>query len=195
MRPPPPALRGWSRGSCSLDNRVIEPDLDICSRARDFALARYSDERELDHPAEVRELVRGTGADDEVQAAALLHDLVEDTDTEVAEIASEFGARVGSIVDAMTEDESIQEYVPRKEEHRLRARDAGREVALLFVADKLSNARRMRRAQKDPDPRKLGHYGATLETMRSAYPDLPLLAELDAELTAIRAEFSRATRA
>jgi len=139
--------------------------------------------------------VRGTGADDEVQAAALLHDLVEDTDTEIAAIASEFGDRVGSIVDAMTEDESIQEYVARKKEHRLRARDAGREVALLFVADKLSNARRMRRAQKDPDPSKLGHYGATLETMRSAYPDLPLLAELEGELAAIRGELSRATPA
>src|SRR4051794_29981788 len=107
MRPPPPALRGWPRGSCSLDNRGIEPNLDICSRARDFVRARSSDERELDHPAEVRELVRGTGADDELQAAALLHDLVEDTDTELAAIASEFGSRVGSFVDAMTEDESI----------------------------------------------------------------------------------------
>src|SRR4051794_9718720 len=188
MRPPPPALRGWSRGSCSLDNRVIEPDLDICSRARDFALARYSDERELDHPTEVCELVRGTGADDEVQAAALLHDLIEDTDTELGAIASEFGPRVGGYVGAMTEDESIEAYPARKEEHRLRARDAGREVALLFVADKLSNARRMRRGEKEPDLAKIGHYGATLRTMRDAYPDLPLLDELERELAAISGE-------
>jgi hypothetical protein len=49
----------------------------------------------------------------------------------------------------------------------------------------------MRRGQKQPDARKLGHYGATLEMMRAAYPDLPLLDELDSELRAVRAELQR----
>ena len=158
-----------------------------------FALAAYQAREELEHPEEVRDLVARAGADEEVQAAALLHDLVEDTDVELGEIAAEFGSRVAAIVSAMTEDASIEDYSERKAEHRLRARDAGGDVALLFVADKLSNARRMRRGQKEPDARKVGHYGATVDTMRSAYPDLPLLGELDGELTAIRAELQRAS--
>src|SRR2546421_9484568 len=40
-----------------------------------------------------------------------------------------------------------------------------------FVADKLSNARRMRRGQKAAESRKLGHYARTLETMSATYPE------------------------
>ena len=137
----------------------------------------------------------GAGADEEVQAAALLHDLVEDTGTALGEIAAEFGSCVAAIVSAMTEDDTIEDYAERKREHRARACAAGREVALMFVADKLSNARRMRRAQKEPDARKIAHYGATLETMRRAYPDLPLLGDLDAELVALRVDMQRTSPA
>lgn len=162
--------------------------MDKCSIARDFALEAYGSEAKLEHPLEVAELVRAAGADEGLQVAAVLHDLVEDTDIELSAIAAEFGSQVAAYVAAMTEDDSIAEYTARKEEHRRRACAAGREVALLFVADKLSNARRMQQAKKEPDAKKVGHYGATLETMRAAYPDLPLLDELERELAAIRAE-------
>jgi (p)ppGpp synthase/HD superfamily hydrolase len=162
--------------------------VDVAQEARAFATEAYGSEAELDHPKEVSALVREAGADGDVQAAAILHDLVEDTDVELSQIEAEFGPRVASLVGAMTEDESIGDYGERKEEHRARARDAGREAALLFVADKLSNARRMRRGEKEPDARKLAHYALTLATMRAAYPDLPLLDELDAELTRARGE-------
>ena len=157
--------------------------VNLASRARAFAAEAYGSEAELAHPTEVATLV-GSG-DEELWAAALLHDLVEDTAVEQPQIATAFGSRVAALVAAMTEDGSIEAYGERKQEHRQRARDAGREVAQLFVADKLSNARRMRRGQKQPEARKLAHYRATLETMRAAYPDLPLLDELESELAAI----------
>ena len=134
------------------------------------------------HPEEVAELARAAGGDEDMVAAALLHDLLEDTDADIDQIAAEFGLRVAALVAALTEDESIQDYRERKREHRARARAAGREVALLFVADKLSNARRMRRGEKEPDERKIEHYRLTLSMMGEAYPDLPLLDELRAEL-------------
>jgi (p)ppGpp synthase/HD superfamily hydrolase len=156
--------------------------VDLPPRARSFASEAYSRQNELAHPEEVEDLVRRAGADEDVRAAALLHDLVEDTDVQTGEIAREFGSHVAAYVAAMTEDTSIEDYLDRKDEHRHRARDAGREVALLFVADKLSNVRRMKRGQKKPDLRKVEHYRATLELMRERYPDLPLLDELEDEL-------------
>ena len=165
--------------------------VDIVERARDFAADAYSAAGDREHPSEVCELVTGAGAAPEIQAAALLHDLIEDTDTTVGEIEGEFGGSVAGLVAALTEDESIDDYVERKAEARARARDAGADAALIFVADKLSNARRMRRAQKKPDAKKVAHYAATLELMRDAYRDLPLLDELDAELHAIRDELQR----
>ena len=150
--------------------------------ARAFAIDAYYGRREMEHPEEVASLVRAAGGSEELCAAALLHDLVEDTDVGPDDIAREFGTRVAAYVSAMTEDESISDYGERKAEHRDRARDAGREVALLFVADKLSNARRMQRGQKKPEERKIEHYRLTEATMREAYPDLPLLDELRAEI-------------
>jgi len=162
--------------------------VEVAQRARAFAAEAYSTEEELDHPAEVAALVRNAGGDAGLEAAAILHDLVEDTNVELSQIASEFGSHVAGLVAAMTEDESIADYAERKEEHRGRACHAGREAGLLFVADKLSNAQRMRRGQKEPDARKLAHYARTLATMRAAYADLPLLDELEAELTRARGE-------
>jgi (p)ppGpp synthase/HD superfamily hydrolase len=156
----------------------VEP----ASRARAFAAAAYGSDEDLAHPDEVASLV-GT-ADEGLRAAAILHDLVEDTNVDLPAVAAEFGSRVATLVGAMTEDGSIEDYAERKAEGRLRARDCGRDAALLFVADKLSNVRRMRRGQKEPDGRKLQHYRATLETMREAYPDLPLLDDLETELRA-----------
>jgi (p)ppGpp synthase/HD superfamily hydrolase len=152
----------------------------MASRAREFAAAAYGSAQELEHPTEVATLVGSE--DEELWVAAVLHDLVEDTDVELTDIADEFGSRVAGLVGAMTEDASIDDYRERKEEARCRARDSGRDAALLFVADKLSNVRRMRRGQKEPEQRKLDHYSATLQTMKDAYPDLPLLPELAEEL-------------
>lgn len=126
--------------------------------------------------------MREAGGDEDLCVAALLHDLVEDTDVELGDIERDFGPRVAGYVAVMTEDESIEDYGERKHEHRERARAAGPDLALLFVADKLSNARRMRRGQKKPDEAKLEHYRLTEATMREAYPDLPLLDELRAEI-------------
>jgi (p)ppGpp synthase/HD superfamily hydrolase len=154
--------------------------VDVASRARSFAAEAYGSEHELDHPGEVALLA---GADDpELYAAGILHDLVEDTDTSLGDIEAGFGPRIAGLVAAMTEDGSIADYGERKAEARQRACEAGRDAATLFVADKLSNARRMRRGQKEPEPKKLEHYRLTLETMKSAYPDLRLLAPLEEEL-------------
>ena len=160
-------------------------------RAHQFAARAYGSEAELRHPLEVGRLLEEAGFDDDVVTAAVLHDLVEDTDVGAGEIASEFGTRVAALVSTLTEDESIGDYERRKEVHRRRVAEAGRDAAAIFVADKLSNARRMRRGAKDPDPRKIAHYAATLELMRSAYPDLPLLDPLAEELAAIRSDLQR----
>jgi (p)ppGpp synthase/HD superfamily hydrolase len=167
------------------------PTVDLVERARGFAAEAYRSSDELEHPIEVAGLVRDAGFGEETQAAAVLHDLIEDTDVDAAAIAADFGSNVAALVSSMTEDESIGNYAARKDEHRRRAAAGGREVAAIFVADKISNAGRMRRGQKKPRARKIAHYGATLELMRHAYPDLPLLDRLDDALTALRADLQR----
>ena len=165
--------------------------MDLVAQARDYARQAYGSEDELEHPSEVAALIGGN--DEELGAAAILHDLVEDTHTQLPDIAARFGSRVAGLVGAMTEDDSIEGYEARKEEHRRRACGSGRDVALLFVADKVSNSRRMQRGQKEPDPKKVRHYRSTLEALRATYPDLPLLDELESELGVIEPRVTRAS--
>jgi (p)ppGpp synthase/HD superfamily hydrolase len=169
--------------------------VDLVERAREFAAEAYGSRGELEHPIEVAGLVRDAGFGEETQAAAVLHDLLEDTDVDAASIEAEFGSNVARLVSSMTEDESIEDYVARKDEHRRRVAAAGRDAAAIFVADKISNARRMRRGQKELEAHKVAHYAATLDQMRQEYPDLPLLDQLDEELTALRALSARVRRA
>ena len=159
----------------------------LVERARAYAANAYGSEAELEHPLEVARLVARAGFPPEVVAAAVLHDIVEDTEVEVPELAARFGSYIAALVSTLTEDESISGYAERKRELRGRASAAGRDACVIFVADKLSNARRMRGGKKDPKARKVAHYAATLELMRTEHPDLPLLGELEREIAALRA--------
>jgi (p)ppGpp synthase/HD superfamily hydrolase len=159
--------------------------MEMVSRANEFARQAYGPQADLAHPLEVSRLVESTGAPDELIAAALLHDVLEDTGTEPEQIAAGFGSRITALVCTLTEDETIRNYQQRKADLRSRACAAGPDAGLIFVADKLSNARRMRRGEKAFKKRKVAHYQATLELMRRELPGLPLLDELDSELVAL----------
>ena len=161
------------------------------ARARAFALRAYGSEDRLEHPLDVARLVESVGCSDQIVAAALLHDVIEDTDVDSELIASAFGSSVAAFVDALTEDESIRSYPERKADLRTRAIAAGPDAATIFVADKLSRVRRMRRGEKDAKPRKVAHYEATLALASRTYPELPLLDQLRRELGALRVELAR----
>ena len=143
-----------------------------------------------DHPLEVALLVADHTRDEDVIIAALLHDVVEDRQATSAEVEANLGPRVAHIVLTMTENESISAYEDRKAEHRERVASAGRDAALVFVADKISNARRMARGEKKFDRKKVGHYEQTLLAMRERYPDLALLGELERALASLASSMS-----
>jgi GTP diphosphokinase / guanosine-3',5'-bis(diphosphate) 3'-diphosphatase len=137
---------------------------------------------EIGHPLAVAELLDAEGFDNQVVAAALLHDVVEDTAVDLDSISERFGPGISELVAEMTEDESIESYPQRKAEHRERvSRD--RRAAAIYAADKLASARTLDAA--DAPGEKLEHYRATLRKLREEHPDLPFLEELESELAAI----------
>jgi (p)ppGpp synthase/HD superfamily hydrolase len=147
----------------------------------------------IDHPTAVAELLGEQGFDQEIVAAGLLHDVLEDTDTDPGEIVERFGAEVGALVEVMTEDASIEPYQERKAEHR--ARVAGHSAAApIYAADKLAKTRSLRNDGGEISDEKLDHYQRTLEALREAEPALPFLPELEENLRAIDADRQHATR-
>ncbi|MGH2982134.1 MAG: HD domain-containing protein [Solirubrobacterales bacterium] len=158
---------------------------ELLSRAYAFAhAAHHGPAREGDtdiaHPLSVAELLHEQGFDDQIVAAALLHDVVEDTAVDLPAIADSFGPEVGALVGEMTEDAGIGSYRERKAEHRSRVvRDP--RAAAIYAADKLAKARRLEKPGELP-PDKLDHYRKTLELLRDRHPELPFLSQLRIEL-------------
>ncbi len=99
----------------------------------------------LTHLASVALILTRAGlGDDELLAAALLHDAVEDAGVTLETIAAEFSPRVAELVAEVTEVKRDADGVPlpwrrRKEEHLARLRRAPFEAKAVALADKLHN--------------------------------------------------------
>jgi len=104
------------------------------------------------HPMEVAAIVGTMTGDEEVIAAAMLHDTVEDTPVTAEQILERFGPRVAELVASETEDK--RPGIPPSESWRIRKeesldvlrRSTDRDVKILWLADKLSNMRSFFRA-------------------------------------------------
>src|SRR4051794_23660221 len=170
-------------------------------QAVEWAVRMHADQRRtLDrapfvlHPLEVASLLNGRGFDDEVIAAGVLHDVVENTAAGVDDVATRFGERVAAIVAAVSEDPSIEDYVARKAALRAQACQAGVEARAVYAADKTAKARELRgQAAYDPsvlqarqNRLKLEHYEASLVALRAAGDEQPMVDQLAFELWALR---------
>jgi (p)ppGpp synthase/HD superfamily hydrolase len=156
--------------------------------------ARRRRNADMRHPVAVAGLLHEHGYDDEVVAAGLMHELLEDTDLEAGEITARFGSDVGGLVEAMTEDASIDPYEDRKAEHRARVSAHSSRSAAIYAADKLDKVRQL---EPDGGPlaeHQLEHYWRTQTELADAHPELPFLDELDAGLRALDAEREGAAR-
>jgi (p)ppGpp synthase/HD superfamily hydrolase len=124
---------------------------DLVARARELASEAHEGQRRKDdgspyitHPIGVAGLLDDAEFSDEVIAAALLHDVVEDTDLDPGELRERFGERVAELVEALSEDNDISDYEERKREHREQVEESGPDAVAIYIADKLSNLRDMR---------------------------------------------------
>ena len=102
------------------------------------------------HPLEAVEIVATMTADQELLAAAALHDTVEDTDVTVDEIRAEFGGRVADLVasesDEMPSGVSEEDsWHSRKQAAIDRLVKASGDAKIVALGDKLSNMRAIAR--------------------------------------------------
>jgi (p)ppGpp synthase/HD superfamily hydrolase len=152
----------------------------------------------VEHPMRVAALLDEHGYRDEVLAAALLHDVIEDSEMDLDEVRAQFGAEVAGLVGALTDDESIDSYRERKAEHRERVAAADGEALAIYAADKLTNSRTLaasygeegdavREEFKVPLELKLEIWEADRDLVREKAPELPFLDELDRALSLLRA--------
>lgn len=102
------------------------------------------------HPLEAMEIVATMTPDQELLAAAALHDTVEDTDVTVEQIRAEFGDRIATLV-ADESEERLQGVSDEESWHdRKRAAinhlaNASHDAKIVALGDKLSNMRAIAR--------------------------------------------------
>ena len=102
------------------------------------------------HPMEAVEIVATMTTDQELLAAAALHDTVEDTDVTIEQIRAEFGERIASLVAAESDDvvEGVSEedsWHSRKQSAIDRLARASHDAKIVALGDKLSNMRAIAR--------------------------------------------------
>jgi GTP pyrophosphokinase len=127
-------------------------DRDLITRAFRFAARahegqqRRSGEEFVLHPWGAAKICAQLRLDDETIAAALLHDVVEDTDTEIAGVRDEFGEEVAKLVEGVTKLTRVhfqsREQAEAENYRKLimaMAEDA--RVILIKLADRLHNLR------------------------------------------------------
>ena len=102
------------------------------------------------HPMEAVEIVATMTADQELLAAAALHDVVEDTDATVEDIRAEFGDRIAELV--ASESDTFEEGVSEEDSWHARKKAAIERLArsshdakIVALGDKLSNMRAIAR--------------------------------------------------
>ncbi len=127
-------------------------DLDLIRRAFEMCVNahkgqyRKSKEEFYFHPYSVAKIIVGLGMDSQSIAAALLHDVVEDTEIELEQIKNDFGSDVALIVDGVTKIGRIQ-YISREQQQAESLRKMliamGKDIRVIIIklADRLHNMR------------------------------------------------------
>ena len=132
-------------------------DTDLLDRAIIFAVkAHHNTERRgkgfpyIVHPMEAVEIVSTITPDQELLAAAALHDTIEDTDVTVEQIRAEFGDRIAELVHAESDQINGELFDGKNEEETWHARKqaaidrlaaAPHDAKIVAMGDKLSNMR------------------------------------------------------
>src|SRR5438309_2212936 len=127
-------------------------DRELVTRAFRFAAAAHEGQQRrsgsdfIEHPVGVARICAQLHLDEQTLAAALLHDVVEDTETDIDDVRAEFGEEIAKLVEGVTKLTRIQ-FQSREqaeaENYRkmIVAMSEDYRVILIKLADRLHNMR------------------------------------------------------
>jgi GTP diphosphokinase / guanosine-3',5'-bis(diphosphate) 3'-diphosphatase len=158
--PVQPDVATWEQLVAVIREHMPDMDLSRVERAYRFAEAKHADSRRqsgepyVSHPIAVATILAEMQLDQETLAAALLHDILEDTDTTFADLEETFGGSIARLVDGVTKLGRIR-WTAEQQEQATREKERQAEslrkmflamvddirVVLIKLADRLHNMR------------------------------------------------------
>ena len=135
-------------------------DLKLIKRAYDFAKEKHGDqlrksgEPYIIHPVQVAFILASLELDDATICAALLHDVAEDTDVTIQDLAKEFSPEISEMVDGVTKLGNLK-YTSAEEQqvenYRKMFLAMGKDIRVILIklADRLHNMRTLKYLRRD----------------------------------------------
>ena len=135
-------------------------DIKLISRAYEYAMKnhgnqlRKSGELYIIHPLNVAYILAEIGLDDATISAALLHDVVEDTEVTNENIVKEFGQEIAEMVAGVTKLSTMQFTTVEEmqvEDYRKMFLAMGKDIRVIIIklADRLHNMRTLEFLRRD----------------------------------------------
>ena len=146
-------------------------DLKLIKKAYNYACSHHGDQKRksgepyIIHPIQVAYILSTLGLDDATICAALMHDLAEDTDVTIDDIANEFSKEIAEMVNGVTKLGKIN-YVSAEEQqvenYRKMFLAMGKDIRVILIklADRLHNMRTLKFLTRD---RQIANAKETLE--------------------------------
>ena len=136
------------------------PDTKIIQKAYNYALLKHgnqlrkSGEPYIIHPTNVAYTIAELGLDEQTICAALLHDVVEDTEVTYEDIEKEFGLSIAEMVDGVTKLKQIQHATIEEnqvENYRKMFLAMGKDIRVIIIklADRLHNMKTLEFLRRD----------------------------------------------
>ena len=135
------------------DTRIIQKAYEY-AKSKHGEQLRKSGEPYIIHPIQVAYTLATLGMDDNTICAALLHDVLEDTDTTYADLEKEFNPEVAYMVDGVTKLSKLQ-YASIEEQqvenYRKMFLAMGKDIRVILIklADRLHNMRTLKYLSRD----------------------------------------------
>ena len=135
-------------------------DIKLIQKAYEYAKAKHGDqlrksgEPYIIHPVQVAYTLAELGLDEDTICAALLHDVLEDTDTSYEDLEKEFNEEVAYMVDGVTKLSKLQ-YASVEEQqvenYRKMFLAMGKDIRVILIklADRLHNMRTLKFLTRD----------------------------------------------
>ncbi|WP_404469432.1 HD domain-containing protein [Sutcliffiella horikoshii] len=151
---------------------IVEKAIIFAAEAHKHQTRKGTEIPYITHPFAVGMMLQGAGCSEEVVAAGILHDTLEDTEATYDSLVKEFGGRVADLVVAASENDKSLSWEERKQHTIDGFKNASMEALQVIVADKLHNLRSIRADLKEHGDTIWGRFNRGKEKQRWYYANI-----------------------